>query len=156
MARDCNTVLTNKEYYKVRTSPQERGKDIHTCVYTFKPLNKSEFCVSCHQVAVQPGHQARSRVGTIPRFARVPRRASPARIVTWAKRRAKTTASTTGAAAVIDGTSDQSRIAPRHNHMFIGPGYPIAHPGIFPHHPDAGQYSLQTWLKFDYRAGWGK
>jgi hypothetical protein len=27
---------------------------------------------------------------------------------------------------------------------------------LFPHHPDAGQYSIQTWLKFDYRAGWGK
>src|SRR5262245_3672532 len=49
------TVLTNKSYYKVRTSIQERGKDIHTCIYTFKPLAKSEFCVSCHQVAVHPG-----------------------------------------------------------------------------------------------------
>ena len=50
-----NSVLTNAGYYKVRTSTQERGKDIHKCIYTFPTLNKSEFCVGCHQVAVHPG-----------------------------------------------------------------------------------------------------
>src|SRR5262249_49659223 len=42
-----------------------------------------------------------------------------------------------------------------HNHAFYGPGYPIAHPGIFPHNPDADRWSYQDWLKYDFRAGWG-
>ena len=42
-----------------------------------------------------------------------------------------------------------------HNHAFYGPGYPIAHPGIFPHNPEAENWSIRDWLKFDWRAGWG-
>lgn len=41
------------------------------------------------------------------------------------------------------------------NHAFYGPGYPIAHPGIFPHNPKAGKTKIEEWLKFDWRAGWG-
>ena len=41
------------------------------------------------------------------------------------------------------------------NHAFYGPGYPIAHPGIFPHNPDAERWTIQEWLKFDYKAKWG-
>jgi hypothetical protein len=39
--------------------------------------------------------------------------------------------------------------------MFWGPGYSIAHPGVFPHNPEAKQYTPREWLSFDYRAGWG-
>lgn len=60
----------------------------------------------------------------------------------------------TGPAAVVSGQAiNPTRV--RHSHTFAGPGYPIAHPGIFPHHPDANQFPLEAWLKFDYRAGWG-
>jgi hypothetical protein len=41
------------------------------------------------------------------------------------------------------------------NHRFIGPGYSIAHPGIFPHNPKAQAFSMKDWLEFDWRAGWG-
>lgn len=41
------------------------------------------------------------------------------------------------------------------NHRFIGPGYSIAHPGIFPHNVKAQAYSIKDWLQFDWRAGWG-
>jgi hypothetical protein len=43
----------------------------------------------------------------------------------------------------------------RTNHAFYGPGYPTAHPGIFPHNPAAQRWTVEQWLKFDYRAGWG-
>ena len=42
-----------------------------------------------------------------------------------------------------------------HNHAFYGPGYSIAHPGIFPHNPEAERWTIDEWLQFDYRAGWG-
>ena len=41
------------------------------------------------------------------------------------------------------------------NHRFIGPGYSIAHPGIFPHNTKAQAFSMKDWLQFDWRAGWG-
>ncbi|SVD06388.1 uncharacterized protein METZ01_LOCUS359242, partial [marine metagenome] len=31
-----------------------------------------------------------------------------------------------------------------------------AHPGIFPHNPDAENWTIRDWLKFDWRAGWGE
>jgi hypothetical protein len=41
------------------------------------------------------------------------------------------------------------------NHRFIGPGYSIAHPGVFPHNTKAKDISVKDWLAFDWRAGWG-
>lgn len=41
------------------------------------------------------------------------------------------------------------------NHRFIGPGYSVAHPGIFPHNKKAQAYGIKDWLAFDWRAGWG-
>lgn len=59
-----------------------------------------------------------------------------------------------GPAAVVNGVEiNPDRI--RHNHAFYGPGYPIAHPGIFPHNPDADMWEIQDWLQFDWRSGWG-
>ena len=41
------------------------------------------------------------------------------------------------------------------NHLFYGPGYSIAHPGVFPHTKDADRWKFNEWLEFDWRAGWG-
>jgi len=41
------------------------------------------------------------------------------------------------------------------DHRFIGPGYSIAHPGIFPHNVKAQAFTMKDWLEFDWRAGWG-
>jgi hypothetical protein len=52
----------------------------------------------------------------------------------------------TGPAAIVNGKA----INPgrKHsNHAFFGPGYPIVHPGIFPHHPEAKRFALQSWLE---------
>ena len=57
------------------------------------------------------------------------------------------------AALVNDKSVNQHR---KHaNHVFYGPGYSIAHPGIFPHNPKARRWSIRDWLQFDYRSGWG-
>ena len=60
----------------------------------------------------------------------------------------------TGPVAVVNGKP----ISPERkhsNHLFYGPGYSIAHPGTFPFHQDAAKWSVEEWLQFDYRAGWG-
>ncbi len=61
----------------------------------------------------------------------------------------------TGPAAEVNGhkiNSDRKRS----NHNFFGPGYPIAHPGLFPHNSKAAAFKPKEWLTFDYRADWGK
>ena len=60
----------------------------------------------------------------------------------------------TAPAAIVNGNA----INPNRkhaNHTFFGPGYAIAHPGIFPHNPEAERWTPQEWLEFDYRAQWG-
>ena len=146
-------VLAKKDFYKVKTEKTGRGKDIHAGVFKLEQMDQSQFCVSCHQVAVFPGIKLE---------------------VVWEQYRASPAAkagvscqdchmstipgvnagTTNLPVAIVDGKPIEPN-RPHHNHAFAGPGYPIAHPGIFPHNADGEQYSMETWLKFDYRAGWG-
>ncbi len=138
---------------KVHGSDKGPGQPMHNGSYFFEPLTNSDICVSCHQVAVHPGiwlevvhAQYRSgpacekgiscqqcHMGAVP---------GKAEGYDW------------GHAAILN---DKPYGEPRHisNHMVWGPGYSIAHPGIFPHNPKAKKYTPREWLAFDYRAGWG-
>jgi hypothetical protein len=146
-------VLNNKETYSIKTTTDGRGNDIHKGMITNDQITKSEFCVSCHQVAVNLGIKleivwdqyrdspARKagvtcqdcHMGTVP---------------------GKPSGYATAPSAIVGG----KEINPgrRHaNHRFIGPGYSIAHPGIFPHNTKAQAFSIKDWLQFDWRSGWG-
>ena len=146
-------ILANKDTYSVKTSKDGRGTDIHNGMMTNPQITKSEFCVSCHQVAVNLGIKLEI---VWDQF-----RDSPARQagVTcqdchMGKVPGKPAGYTTAPSAVIGG----KEINPgrKHaNHRFIGPGYSIAHPGIFPHNAKAQTFSMKDWLQFDWRAGWG-
>jgi len=146
-------IIANKETYSVKTSKDGRGTDIHNGMMTNPQLTKSEFCVSCHQVAVNLGIKLEIVWDQY--------RDSPARKagVTcqdchMGKVPGKPEGYSTAPSAVIGG----KEINPgrKHaNHRFIGPGYSIAHPGIFPHNTKAQAFSIKDWLQFDWRAGWG-
>ena len=146
-------VLANKETYSVKTSTDGRGNDIHKGMITNDQITKSEFCVSCHQVAVNLGIKLEIVWDQY--------RDSPARKagVTcqdchMGKVPGKPGGYATAPSAVVGG----KEINPgrKHaNHRFIGPGYSIAHPGIFPHNTKAQAFSVKEWLQFDWRAGWG-
>lgn len=146
-------IIKNRGEYRVSTGPDERGAQIHTGVHTFPQISKAEFCVSCHQVAVNPGIKLEVVWDQY--------RASPAAAngVTcqdchMGKVPGRAEGYATGPVAIVNGEEiDPDR---KHsNHAFYGPGYPIAHPGIFPHNPDAAEIPIEEWLKFDYRAQWG-
>lgn len=147
--------IADKAKYKVKTSPDEKGagQPIHREGRFFKHLSQAEFCTSCHQVAVHPGiklevvwEQYRAspackkgvtcqhcHMGTVPG---VP---SPYEL---------------GSIAEVGGKSVcESR--EHANHTFYGPGYSIAHPGIFPFHKDGNRWKMPDWLAFDWRSGWG-
>ena len=146
-------IIANKETYSVKTSKDGRGTDIHNGMMTNPQLTKSEFCVSCHQVAVNLGIKLEIVWDQY--------RDSPARKagVTcqdchMGKVPGKPEGYATAPSAVVGG----KEINPgrKHsNHRFIGPGYSIAHPGIFPHNTKAQAFTIKDWLQFDWRAGWG-
>ncbi|MEN1680571.1 MAG: multiheme c-type cytochrome [Planctomycetota bacterium] len=147
--------IADKAKYKVKTSPHEKGagQAIHNEGRFFHHLSQAEFCTSCHQVAVHPGvklevvwEQYRAspackkgvtcqhcHMGTVPGVA------SPYEI---------------GSIAEVGGKSvnNQRKHA---NHVFFGPGYSIAHPGVFPFNKKADRWAIHEWLRFDWRAGWG-
>lgn len=146
-------VIAKKETYTVATSEKERGNQIHAGMITNDQMTKSEFCVSCHQVAVNLGIKLEIVWDQY--------RDSPARKagVTcqdchMGKVPGKPEGYDTAPSAIVGG----KEINPgrKHaNHRFIGPGYSIAHPGIFPHNAKAQGVSIEDWLLFDWRAGWG-
>ncbi len=146
-------VLADKDSYSVRTDTKGRGNDIHKGMITNDQITKSEFCVSCHQVAVNLGIKLEIVWDQY--------RASPARKagVTcqdchMGKVPGKPDGYATAPSAVVGGR--EINPGRKHaNHSFIGPGYSIAHPGIFPHNPKAQTIGIEDWLQFDWRAGWG-
>ncbi len=148
-----NDVISKKETYTVATSEKERGNQIHKGMITNDQMTKSEFCVSCHQVAVNLGIKLEIVWDQY--------RDSPARKAGiscqdchMGKVPGKPEGYDTAPSAIVGG----KEINPgrKHaNHRFVGPGYSIAHPGIFPHNPKAQVISVEDWLLFDWRAGWG-
>ena len=59
-----------------------------------------------------------------------------------------------GPAAIVTNKKTTSRKLT--DHTFAGPDHSIVHPGIFPHNPQAAETAtLDEWVTFDYRAGWG-
>lgn len=146
-------VAGDPDAWNVALAPGTFGLPMHKQGIGFPQLGKSEYCTACHQVAVHPGIKLETVVDEY--------RASPAlaediscQDCHMSTRPGQPSGYATGPAAVVNGkVVDPNR--KRTNHAFVGPGYPITHPGIFPHHPEASRYSIEDWLRFDYRAGWG-
>ncbi|MEZ5923817.1 MAG: multiheme c-type cytochrome [Hyphomicrobiaceae bacterium] len=146
-------VLADKETYSVKTDGNGRGNDIHAGMIRNDQIRKSEFCVSCHQVAVNLGIKLEIVWDQY--------RDSPARqagITCQDCHMGKVPGKPEGYAVAPSAIVGGKEVNPgrRHaNHRFIGPGYSIAHPGIFPHNPKALAIGPRDWLQFDWRAGWG-
>jgi hypothetical protein len=148
-------VAADKNQFKVKTTPHETGpgQPMHGAAFSFPQLAHSEFCTSCHQVAVHPGIKLE--------VVWEQYRASPAckkGISCQDCHMGRIPGIPSGyecgpAAAVNKKTVNDHR---KHsNHVFYGPGYSIAHPGVFPHNPKAERWNVRDWLLFDWRAGWG-
>jgi nitrate/TMAO reductase-like tetraheme cytochrome c subunit len=146
-------ILAEKDTYSIKTSKDGRGTDIHNGMMTNPQLTKSEFCVSCHQVAVNLGIKLEI-VWDQYRDSPARKEGITCQNCHMGKVPGKPDGYSTAPSAVVGG----KEINPgrRHaNHRFIGPGYSIAHPGIFPHNAKAQAFSIKDWLQFDWRAGWG-
>lgn len=147
-------VVADKGRYKVATSSTERGKKMHSKGIKFAQLSKSEFCASCHQVAVNLGIKLEV-VWDQYRDSPAHAQGVTCQDCHMSQTPGLPTGYSKGPAAVVNGEPIGEN-KDHHNHVFYGPGYPIAHPGIFPHNTDAENWSVDEWLEFDYRAEWGK
>ena len=152
-AEALKEVIANKSFHKVAPDPKDRGTKIHSQAIQFKPIATSEFCMSCHQVAVHPGIKLEV---VWDQFRASPAMRKGVRCIDCHMGSVPGVAGdfAKGPAAIINGqpiNPDRKHA----NHAFFGPGYPTAHPGIFPHNPDNENFKMEDWLKFDYRAGWG-
>jgi hypothetical protein len=148
-------MLAEQDHWKIKSDPLDSGpgQAIHNRVIHFEQISHSEFCVSCHQVAVYPGIALE---------------------IVWNQYRASPAAkegitcqdchmgqvpgeaqgyATAPVAIVADRPVQPGR---KHaNHIFYGPGYSIAHPGLFPFRAKPSDWTAEQWLQFDWRAGWG-
>jgi hypothetical protein len=148
------SVASKADYYGIASGESEDGTPAHKGSIEFEQIGRAEFCVSCHQVAVHPGIKLE---------------------VVWEQYRASPAAELgitcqdchmgsvpgraegydTAPKAIVNGRIVGDANAKHSNHSFYGPGYPIAHPGIFPFNPRALTWDIREWLLFDWRAAWG-
>jgi hypothetical protein len=146
-------VVANPKAWNAALAPGDFGLQMHREGIQFKQIAQSEFCVSCHQVAVHPGIKLET-VWDEYRASPALRENIQCQDCHMSTRPGLNSGYATGPAAVINGRSVNANRR-RSNHAFIGPGYSISHPGIFPHHPEADKFPVDAWMSFDYRAGWG-
>ena len=150
--------VKNASAHNVTTDPRGgRATPIHAAGVKFEQISKSEFCVSCHQVAVNLGIKLEV-VWDQYRSSPAAKQGTTCQDCHMGKVPGKAEGYATGPVAeAMRGGRTLNPNRRRSNHSFFGPGYPIAHPGIFPHHSTEGteDWTVEKWLKFDYRARWG-
>jgi hypothetical protein len=148
-------VVDEKAKFKVKTSPDETGpgQPMHAAAFSFPQLSHASFCTSCHQVAVYPGIKLEV-VWEQYRASPACKKGISCQDCHMGRIPGVPSGYEYGAAAEINKkTVNTDR---KHaNHVFYGPGYSIAHPGVFPFNPKADRWSMRDWLTFDWRAGWG-
>jgi nitrate/TMAO reductase-like tetraheme cytochrome c subunit len=149
--------IGNAERFKLLVSSDQPDKPgylrIHQQAIQSDLIVKPEFCVTCHQVQVHAGIKLET-VWEEYRASPAAKEGITCQQCHMSPNPGQPTDFERGPAAVVNGlTVNENR--PLTNHTFVGPGYPISHPGLFPFSLDESPFTPQQWLKFDYRAGWG-
>ena len=150
---ELQRVLDNRDQYRVVTNPNEQGRRIHAKAEKFFQLTTPGFCGQCHDVNLYNGFRLEEA------FSEYKHSPSAKDGVTcqdchMGKIPGVNGGYEEGPAAVVGGIPTKLRKLT--NHMIAGPDYSVIHPALFPHNPKAAEMAtLQDWLLFDYKAGWG-
>jgi len=151
---ELKRVLSLPETYRVVTNQETAGRQIHTGVVKSPQLTQNRFCGSCHEVTLLNGFRLEE---TFSSFKNSPAAHKGENCEDCHMGRIPgdpTSGFAEAPAAVVGGVPTKPR--KRTNHMFVGPDYPIVHPGFFPHNDKAAELAtIRDWLKFDCKAGWG-
>ena len=151
--KELARVLNNRDQYRVVTEPDQPGRKIHVKVEEFKPMSSPVFCGTCHDVTLFNGFRLEEAFSEY-RLSPAAARGVTCQDCHMGKEQGVASGYETGPAAMVGGVPTLPRKLT--NHFFAGPDYSVIHPGIFPHNAEAQQMAtLEEWLQFDYRAGWG-
>lgn len=146
-------VLAQPDKFQVVTKRGEIGRAIHTNVIKFDPLEKSNFCGSCHDVNLLNGFRLEEAFSQF-KSSQANKRGETCQDCHMATIPGVKSKYAFGPAAVIGDTPTTPRKLT--DHRFAGPDYSIIHPGLFPFNVKAQELAtMREWLQFDYRAGWG-
>ncbi len=149
--------IVNKysQFFKTKSNLADptTGQPIHRRSIQFEELSESSFCMSCHQVAVEPGIKLEV-VWDQYRASPACKQGVSCQDCHMGRVPGVDAGYSIGPAAVVNEKVVNAE-RKHSNHMFYGPGYSIANPGIFPDNLKADRWTFNQWLEFDWRAGWG-
>ncbi|GAB5405091.1 MAG: multiheme c-type cytochrome [Aureliella sp.] len=147
--------IAQKDKFKIKLDPKSKkpGQEIHLQGIKFEQLSKSGFCQPCHQVAVNPGI-ALEVVWAQYRASPAFKKGITCQDCHMGAVPGKAQGYEYGPAAEMSGKWVNPN-RKHSNHVFYGPGNSIAHPGVFPHNEKALRWTIDDWMQFDWRAGWG-
>lgn len=151
-ARDNGILVTADEPDR----PAEGDKKwirMHQTAIQSDLIKKSEFCVTCHQVAVYPGIKLET-VWEEYRASPAAKAGVTCQQCHMSQDPGHDAGFEKGWVAEVNGKHFNEQ-RDRTDHTFVGPGYPISHPGLFPFRREPSPFTPQQWLTFDYRAKWG-
>ena len=146
-------VLDRPTEYRVVTNAEESGRKIHTKIVKFEPISTSTFCGSCHDVTLFNGFRLEEAFSEY-RLSPAARAGVTCQDCHMGRVQGKPSGYDYGPAAVVGDVETMPRKLT--THLFSGPDYSVIHPAIFLHNAAAQQMAtIEEWLTFDYRAGWG-
>ena len=139
--------------YRVVTSPDQKGRKIHSDVVKFAPISTPTFCGTCHDVTLQNGFRLEEAFSEY-RDSPAAKKGVTCQDCHMGKIQGIPSGYNEGPAAVVGGVPTKPRKLT--NHIMAGPDYSLVHPGVFPHNADALKLAtLAEWITFNVGAGWG-
>jgi hypothetical protein len=151
-------VISDARTYQVLVNPDEEppGPEwirMHQTAIQSTFITQSEFCATCHQVQVHPGIKLET-VWEEYRSSPAAKEGITCQSCHMSTNPGQDAGYAKGPAAIVNGRTvrDDRDLT---DHTFVGPGYPISHPGLFPFRMEESPFTPQQWLTFDYRAEWG-
>lgn len=151
---ELKRVLSKPEQYRVTTSRDQPGRQIHGEVKQASFLLKPQFCGSCHDVTLLNGFRLEQAFAEFKASPGIREEGSTCQDCHMGRVQGVVSGYDYGPAAIVGGVPTRDRKLT--NHTFAGPDYSVIHPGLFPFNTDAQKLkTLAEWLQFNYKAGWG-
>jgi hypothetical protein len=151
---ELKRVLGKPEQYRVTTSKDQPGRQIHREVKQAFFLTKPQFCGSCHDVTLLNGFKLEEAFTEFKASPAVRQNGTTCQDCHMGRVQGIPSGYDYGPAAIVGGVPTRDRKLT--NHTFAGPDYSVIHPGLFPQNADAQKFKTPAeWLQFDYKAGWG-
>ncbi len=133
--------------------PNTRAAKVHRDVDSFFHITTSQFCGICHDVTLMNGFRLEEAFSEY-KESPAAKRGESCQDCHMGTEPGIASGYETGPAAVVKGYKTADRKLT--DHMMIGPDHSVIHPGIFPHNLEAkAMATIDQWLQFDWRAGWG-